>query len=120
MNKHILAVILGVAGWLIGYAAGIPLLVVPEYMHTSEAVLAALFGMLFAAWYFFRVGGNYTKEGLQLGMIWLVIMVVLDWLFLVPFVGGEGAWFASIGLGYLGIPVKTTIFGWALERIVKK
>ena len=56
-------------------------------------------------------------EGLKLGIIWLVLMYVLDYLFLLPLLGGDlAAWFASIGLGYLGIPVMTTIFGWALDR----
>ncbi len=135
MNKHVLAVVLGFAGWLIGYLAGIPLLAVPEYMHTAEQVLMIFFGMLFAAWYFFRatpagpskgvgagreVPGPYMKEGLRLGMIWLVLMVVLDYILLVPLMGGDlTAWFASIGLGYLAIPIQMTIFGWTLDRIKK-
>ena len=132
MNKYLLAVILGVAGWLIGYVAGIPLLAAPEYMHTAEGVIGMFFGMLFAAWYFFRlkltahpktsgpdgkVLGSYMREGLKLGIIWLVLMNVLDYLFLLPLMGGDlSAWFASIGLGYLGIPIMTTIFGWALDK----
>ena len=74
-------------------------------------------GMLFAACYFFRVEGNLMMEGLVLGIIWLALMAVLDVLFLVPFLsGGMYEWFAGIGLGYLGIPVMTTVFGWALDR----
>lgn len=117
MNKYLLAVILGFVAWLIGYMAGIPLLAAPEYMHTAETVIGALVGMLFAAWYFFRLGGPYMMEGLRLGLIWLVLMWVLDYLLLLPLMGGDlSAWFASIGLGYLAIPVMTTIFGWALDK----
>jgi hypothetical protein len=120
MNNYLLASLLGVAGWVIGYAAGIPLLAAPGYMHTAETVVGIFFGMIFAVWYFQRSGspGTYMREGLVLGAIWLVIMVVLDIAFLAPFIqGGLGEWFSSIGLGYLGIPVMTTLFGWGLDRI---
>ena len=121
MNKYLLAVVLGFLGWLIGYIAGIPLLAAQDYMHTAQSVLGMFLGMLFASWYFFRIGPPYMMEGLKLGIIWLMMMVVLDYLFLLPFIaGGISEWFASIGLGYLGIPIMTTIFGWALDRIGKK
>lgn len=132
MNKYLLAVILGAAAWLIGYMVGIPLLAAQEYMHTAESVIGALVGMLFAAWYFFRLklpahpktSGpdgegvcSYATEGLKLGLIWLALMWVLDYLFLLPLMGGDlAAWFASIGLGYMGIPITITIFGWALDK----
>lgn len=118
MNKYLLAALLGAAGWLIGYLAGIPLLAAPEYMHTGETVIGIFTGMLFAVVYLQRSGGPYLMEGIQLGIIWLALMAVLDYLFLVPMIpGGLGEWFASIGLGYFAIPVMTALLGWGLDRI---
>jgi hypothetical protein len=121
MNRYLLAVVLGFAGWAIGYLAGIPLLAVPEYIHTAEGLLAAFLGMLFGFVYFSQTGGPYLKEGIRLGVIWLVLMWLLDYLFLLPLMGGDfGAYFASIGLGYIEAPILMTVFGYALDRIGKK
>jgi hypothetical protein len=117
MNQYLLAVILGIIAWFIGFMAGIPLTAASQYMHTAQTVLGVFLGMIFAAWYFLRLSGPYLRQGLVLGVIWLVLMIVLDLAFLLPFIqGGVAGWFASIGLGYFSIPVMTTIFGWALDK----
>ena len=117
MNKYVLMVVLGIVLWAMAYVAAIPLLAYQEWIHTYESIIMALFGMLFASWYFFRVKGNYMKEGLMIGIVWMVIGWILDYVALLPFTGQTfAAYFAAIGLGYISIPVAITIFGWALDK----
>ncbi|MFH1364622.1 MAG: hypothetical protein ABIH52_03105 [Candidatus Aenigmatarchaeota archaeon] len=120
MNKYILAIVLGIVLWAIAYVAAIPLLAYQAWIHSFESIVMALFGMLFALWYFFQQKGNYMKEGLMIGIVWMVIGWILDYVALLPFMGVTfEAYFASIGLTYVSIPIGLTIFGWALDKKVK-
>jgi len=110
-------VILGIVGWAIAYVAAIPLLGYSDWIHSAESIIMAFFGMIFAAYIFFQLDGKYAKNGLLMGLIWMVIGWVLDHVALLPFMESTFEYyFATIGLTYISIPVMTTIFGWALDK----
>jgi hypothetical protein len=67
--------------------------------------------------YFRRVTDNYLREGLLLGLLWLVMNLGLDLAVLVPLTGMSlRDYFVQISFGYLAIPIITVMLGKALEQ----
>lgn len=71
-----------------------------------------------SAIYFKHVDDKYLKEGISIGLIWLVMSVSIDLpLFLQgPMQMSLKEYAADIGLTYVMIPIITTGFGIVLEK----
>jgi len=70
--------------------------------------------------YFKSVEKYFVKEGIIVGVVWLVINWVLDIVVLVPMAGWSlSTYFAQIGLRYLVMPIMSIAIGYAIEMKTK-
>lgn len=84
-------------------------------------VLATLIGALFLVKYFKGVTAEYVKEGIIIGLLWLVLNLILDLVILVPMSGMMfGEYVAQIGLRYLMIPIMSIAFGMVAANAKNK
>jgi len=111
--------------WLIPFVVAV--LVFPfrssfrPLFESIMAVAVTLAAVLLANLYFRRVEASFLKEGVLLGLLWLLISLGID----LPMVA-EGPmkmtladYMADIGLTYLIIPIVTTGFGHLLATKAK-
>ena len=119
MSSWRLALGLGVAMWIIPFVVAVVVFPFRESTRPlfesimAVAVTATAVGLGLVYLRRFRAGG--IREGLLLGLIWLVISLAIDLpLFLLasPMQMTLGAYLADIGLTYVSIPVVT----WGLAR----
>jgi len=114
----------GFLTWVIPFLGSFPfyspdkgLLIDIFLFKTIMIVLGALVGVIFLVLYFKDIQKNYIKAGIIVGLVWLLINWVLDFIFLLPMAGiPVGQYFAEIGLRYLAIP----IYSIGLAYIAKK
>ena len=79
-------------------------------------VVGSFTGAIFLILYFKKVTESYFREGLVIGLIWLAINWVLDFVILVPMAKMDiGAYFAQIGLRYLTIPIFSIAVGYLMD-----
>ena len=79
-------------------------------------VVSSITGAVFLILYFKKVTKNYINEGLLVGLIWLAINWILDFIILVPMAKMDVAtYFTQIGLRYLTIPVFSITVGLLLN-----
>jgi len=118
------AVAYGILLWLLPFI--VSLVIYP--IHGSDRplfesimpVVLAFFCVVFALGYFRHVGKNHAKEGLYLGILWLVISIVIDFVVFLQFFQLTLAnYMSDIGLVYLMYPVITAGIGHALQRAAK-
>jgi hypothetical protein len=63
---------------------------------------------------------DFIKNGIIAGVSWFVINIAFDTMILVPMMKSTfAAYFMSIGLGYVAIPVISIAIGYTLDRKVK-
>ena len=81
-------------------------------------VEGSLIGVILAVRYFRDINVDHVKEGIILGMVWLIINLVLDlgMIFAGFFPLSIIPYFTDIGLRYLTIPIYTIGLGLALKR----
>lgn len=112
----------GVLTWLIPFVVSI--LIFP--IHDTERPLfesimplvVTLCAVVFAVLYLGKVTSSFLREGILIGMVWLVINLLID---LPLFSAGPMAmplaeYIKDIGLTYLIIPAVTVGFGYLLQR----
>ena len=121
MQKTWLNLVLGIALWLVVFAARFALMPLSDpdvfLFKTAMVVVGSLVGVVLLAFYFLRVGEPYLMEGLTVGIVWFVIIVVLDLAVLVPMVQmGLWQYFVEIGFRYLPIIIVALGFGFVLDR----
>jgi hypothetical protein len=82
-----------------------------ETIMPISIVLAVSF---FAVIYFKKVYRNYLREGIYLGILWILINLLFDSLFFVfgPYKMNVKQYFFDVGLTYLIIPIITIAFGF--------
>lgn len=81
-------------------------------------VIASLVGSRLLVRYFKTVQHNYVKEGIMIGMLWLVMNLILDFVILLPMSGMSiSDYIAQIGLRYVMIPIFSVGFGKVLENM---
>ena len=79
-------------------------------------VVGALVGVVLAVFYFKKVNDSFLKNGIILGLIWLVV----NWTFDLIMVGAGffplsiSQYFTEIGLRYLSMPIYTVGMGKVL------
>ena len=117
------ALLYGVGVWAIPFA--VAFLIFPlrqsarPLFESIMPVAVASAAVGFAVPYFRRVGAAFTREGLRLGLLWLLVCVTIDaplMLFGGPMRMTLGQYIADIGVTYLMIPVITLGIGAVLAQ----
>lgn len=86
-----------------------------RFFKSAMFVTATITAALLLVSYFRRVKTEPLREGLILGLLWLVMNLVLDVAVLVPMTGMSLRDYAvQIGFGYLAIPMMTLMVGKVL------
>ena len=124
MNKNLKMILFGIFTWLVPF-------VVSFFFYTSQGQLRIdiflfktimiIVGAIVAAElliiYFKTIKKDFVKEGLRVGLVWLVINWILDIAILLPMSGmGFEEYFSAIGLRYLVIPIFSTAIGYVAEN----
>ena len=124
MKKILKMVLLGILLWLIPF-------LISFFMYSPEGeplidlflfksimiVVGAITGAILLIFYFRKLDKDFLKEGIIVGLTWLVISIILDLVILVPMSGMPVAdYFTQIGLRYLTIPAMSIAVGAVAEK----
>ena len=124
-NKYLKIVLFGFILWLVPFIAGFLFVdakgnfLIPEtFFKSIMIVLGSLVGVLLAVRYFKDIKGDFVTEGVLLGVIWLVINLAIDIIFVSTgfFRMTLTQYFTDIGLRYLSMPIYTIGLGYALKN----
>ena len=111
----------GFLAWLVPYVTAIPLMPLMEsdeiLFKTIMVVVGSLVGAFLTVIYFGGVRRSYLREGVLLGIVWLLLAWGLDFVALLPFSQVTlGRYFLEIGLRYVGMLSPTVAVGYVLSR----
>jgi len=125
-NKITLKLIgFGILTWLIPFIASFPffnyqtqeLIIDVFFFKTIMIVLSALVGTILLILLFKNINRNYIKLGIIIGLAWLLINWVLDFIFLLPMSGmAICPYFTEIGLRYLVVPIYSIGIAYILAK----
>lgn len=121
-------ILLGLLSWLLPFALSFlfykpgGILAVPyATFKTSITVIGVISGCYLLYRYFKFVYSNFIRNGVIVGFSWFAINILLDSLILIPMMKTTfAAYFLSIGLSYIAIPVISTTLGFLLESKLKR
>ena len=124
MNKYLKICLFGFLIWLIPFIVSFLIFGLHEdhrsLFESIMAVAVTLSVVIFSIIYFKTVGKGYIKEGVIIGMIWLIINLIIDLIIMVllesPMQMSIDDYMMDIGLTYMVIPVITIGFGMILEK----
>ena len=110
--------------WAIPYVTAIPLMPLMKtdliLFKTIMIVEASILAAILAVIYFDGVKTDYLKEGIILGVVWVAVNWLLDFVALLPFSKMPlDRYFLEIGLRYLMGLSLTIAIGYALSKKVK-
>ncbi|MBP2029897.1 hypothetical protein J2755_000831 [Methanohalophilus levihalophilus] len=125
MNKYAKMALFGFILWVIPFFSGFPFvdssgnfLIDEIFFKTIMILVGGFTGVILAVAYFKDIRTDYVKDGILLGVIWLVISLGLDLVMMsagfFPMTVAE--YFAEIGLRYLIMPMYTIGMGYALMQ----
>ncbi len=111
----------GVVLWVIPYVTAIPLLPLMRsdllFFKAIMVVEGLIVGAILAVLYFLRVQKDFLREGIVLGMTWMIVNWILDYVALLPFTKMSlGRYFMEIGIEYIGMAVLTVAIGYVLQK----
>ena len=114
----------GLIVWVVPFISAIPLLGLmerdPIFFKTLMIVIGGATDAVCAVLYFNKVEKDYLKEGIVLGVVWIVLNWLLDFAFLLPLSKMPyGQYFAEIGLRYIVMPAMTVSIGYILSKKIK-
>jgi hypothetical protein len=122
MNRYLKIVLFGFFIWLIPFMVSV--LIFP--LRTSQRplfesimpVVIAIWTVFFAVIYLSGLKSDFQKEGISLGIAWLLISIILDLLIFVigPLKMSLWDYATDIGVTYLIIPTITFGFGYLMEH----
>jgi len=124
MHKYLKIGLFGFLTWLIPFVVafffyskdGQPLIDIFLF-KSIMIVVSAIVGVSLLVLYFKKIKRNYVKEGVIVGLAWLAINLILDFVVLIPMSGMPlQTYFGQIGLRYLIIPVISTGMGYVAEH----
>ena len=124
MNKYAKIILFGFILWLVPFITGFlfvdrsgNFLISETFFKSIMIVEGSLIGVILAVRYFRDINMDHIKEGIILGMVWLVINLALDlgMVFAGFFPLSVVQYFTDIGLRYLTMPIYTIGLGLALE-----
>ena len=124
MNKYLKICLFGFLVWLIPLIVSFLIFGLHEdYRPLFESIMAVavtLSVVIFSVLYFKTVNKDYVKEGVMIGITWLIINLIIDLIIMVllesPMQVSIGDYMMDIGLTYVIIPVITIGFGMILEK----
>jgi hypothetical protein len=124
MNKYLRSILYGVIAWLIPFIVAVFFysrdgkLTVDVFLFKSVMIVLGCFSASFLIVSYFKgISEAYVREGITIGVVWLSISLLLDFLILIPMSGiSVTEYFMQIGLRYLVIPVMTIMVGVALSN----
>jgi hypothetical protein len=121
MNKHLKAVLFGFSLWLIPFAVSIlifPLRTTQRSLFESiMPVVIAVWTVFFSMLYLTRIEGNFLKEGIFIGIFWLLISIILDLIvFLGPLKMPLQDYLSDIAVTYLIIPTIAIGYGYQMAH----
>jgi hypothetical protein len=125
LGKTQLLLLLGFLSWLLPFLASFffydpsaaRMTIDNDFFKSIMVVFSALVGTLLLVKYFSCLKKDYVKEGLVAGTAWAIINWVLDFVILVPMMQVEApAYFMSIGLRYLMVPIVAVGMGAVIEN----
>ena len=125
MNKYAKIILFGLVIWFIPVLVGFlfvdqegNFIISETFFKSIMIVIGSLVGVILAVKYFKGIKANFMKEGIILGIVWLIINWIID-LIMVSigfFPMTIGKYFTDIGLRYLNIPIYTIGLGYALKQ----
>lgn len=124
MNKYLKICLFGFLVWLIPLIVSFLIFGLHEdYRPLFESIMAVavtLSVVIFSVLYFKTVNKDYVKEGVMIGITWLIINLIIDLIIMVllesPMQVSIGDYMMDIGLTYVIIPVITIGFGMILGK----
>lgn len=125
MNKYLKIILFGFLVWLIPFLAGFPFVdatgnfIIPEiFFKTIMIIVGSITAVILAVKYFKNIKTDYVKEGIILGITWMLISLVIDLVFVLTgfFPMTVTQYFTDIGLRYTVMPVYTIGLGYALKQ----
>ncbi len=123
-KKYFRTFFYGFLAWLIPFAAafafytpeGRPRIDV-DLFKSIMIVIGSAVGSCLLIRYFKKIDSGFLKEGIVVGVVWLVVNIALDLLILLPMSGmSVPDYFAQIGLRYLAMPAMSIAVGLALAN----
>jgi uncharacterized membrane protein YpjA len=110
--------------WVIPFVSAIPLLGLmqsdPIFFKTLMIIVGGLIAAICTVLYFNKVEKDYLKEGIGLGIVWLIVNWLLDFAALLPLSKMPYLqYFKEIGLRYLMMPAMTVPIGYILSKKIK-
>ena len=128
MKKYLRLGLFGFLVWLIPFVVSFFIFglktSLPTLFESIMPVVVVICTVVFSAVYLRKVKADFLKEGIVVGIVWLVICLVFDLLLFMegPMKMSFADYMMDIGLVYLTIPTITVGFGWLLgkssERLV--
>jgi len=122
MNRYLKMGLFGFFIWLIPFVVSVlifPLRASQRPLFESiMPVVIAIWTVFFAVIYLSGVKSNFQKEGIALGVAWLLISIILDLLIFIvgPLKMSLWDYATDIGVTYLIIPTITFGFGYLMEH----
>jgi uncharacterized membrane protein YpjA len=121
MIKNIL---LGFLSWLIPFAVsflfykpGGELIVAYATFKSVILIVGTISGCYLLFRYFKLVDQHFISNGIIVGLSWFAINILLDAIILMPIMKSTfAAYFMSIGMGYVAIPVISIAMGYLLDN----
>ncbi len=114
----------GLIIWAIPYLTAIPLLplrqIDPAFFKTIMIVEGLFVGAIMTVLYFIPVKKDFLREGVILGVVWILVNWIMDYFALLPFThSGVRRYFIEIGLEYIGMFAMTISIGYILSKKIK-
>jgi hypothetical protein len=126
MKAFYKALLYGTGVWAVTFIAALLIFPIheterPLFESIMPVVLAAS-TVFFSIIYFSKLEINFLKEGIYLGLLWLIISIGIDMLMFSwgPMKMSFIDYIKDIGLTYILIPVVTIGIGFSEERNLKK
>ena len=123
MNKYLKIFLFGFLIWLIPFVVSIIIFPIHQsnrpLFESIMPVTVTLCVVVFAILYFKTVNAGFVREGVVIGVAWLIINLAIDLpLFLLesPMKMSLPDYIADIGLTYLIMPTITVGMGWVLKH----
>jgi len=123
MNKTLKVELLGLTSWLVPflfslffYSSDGRLLIDDSFLNSMMIVLSAFTTSVLLVAYFRTERDDYLREGIILGLAWLLINIALDLVLFAPSSLLEvKIYLGNLGLRYFIIPVISISIGYLLE-----
>jgi EamA domain-containing membrane protein RarD len=107
--------------WLVPFLLSVAIFPIkktdPAFFQSLMTIISALFVVILSIYYFRKTQGN-LKEGIFLGVIFLVVSLFFDFFFFIwgPIKMPLAAYVKEIAVGYLIYPIITIGFGYAFRK----